>query len=185
MLVSGVRSSCEASARKRRSLSSVAARSANATSMRLSIVFRLRPSRPTSVRGSAGCTRSERSPAEIASAVTAILSSGRRSRLIRNQAAAASAPEHHQRDDHLDGQQLVQRLLRLGERDADDEEQAAGAILLLEHLEAGSAGGGVGVEDRHIALRDGGERLGSTGVGWSSVVVRERLRADDRARAVA
>ena len=92
MLVSGVRSSCEASARKRRSLSSVAARSANATSMRPSIVFRLRPSRPTSVRGSAGCTRSERSPAEMASAVTAIFSSGRRSRLISHQAAAASAP---------------------------------------------------------------------------------------------
>ena len=92
MLVSGVRSSCEASARKRRSFSSVAARSANASSMRLSIVFRLRPSRPTSVRGSAGCTRRARSPAAIASAVTAIVSSGRRSRLMRNHAATASAP---------------------------------------------------------------------------------------------
>ena len=92
MLVSGVRSSCEASARKRRSFSSVAARSANASSMRPSIVFRLRPSRPTSVRGSAGCTRRVRSPAAMASAVTAIVSSGRRSRLISHQAAAARAP---------------------------------------------------------------------------------------------
>ena len=91
MLVSGVRSSCEASARKRRSFSSVAARSANASSMRPSIVFRLRPSRPTSVRGSAGCTRRARSPAAMASAVTAMVSSGRRSRLISHQAAAASA----------------------------------------------------------------------------------------------
>ena len=91
MLVSGVRSSWEASARKRRSFSSVAARSANASSMRLSMVFRLRPSRPTSVRGSAGCTRRVRSPAAIASAVTAIVSSGRRSRLISHHAAAASA----------------------------------------------------------------------------------------------
>ena len=92
MLVSGVRSSWEASARKRRSFSSVAARSANASSMRLSIVFRLRPSRPTSVRGSAGCTRRVRSPAAMASAVTAMVSSGRRSRLISSQAATASAP---------------------------------------------------------------------------------------------
>ena len=92
MLVSGVRSSWEASARKRRSFSSVAARSANASSMRLSMVFRLRPSRPTSVRGSAGCTRRVRSPAAIASAVTAIVSSGRRSRLISHHAAAVSAP---------------------------------------------------------------------------------------------
>ena len=57
-----MRSSCEASARNRRSRSSLAWRSANASSSRSSIEFRASPRRPTSVRGVAGLTRRERSP---------------------------------------------------------------------------------------------------------------------------
>ena len=68
---SGVRSSCEASATKRRSRRSDA-------SSRSSIVFSASPRRPTSVRGSARSTRRERSPTVIESAVAVIAASGRR-----------------------------------------------------------------------------------------------------------
>ncbi len=75
---SGVRSSCEASARKRRSRSSLACRSAKASSSRLSIALSDRPSRPISVFGVAGLTRCDMSPPAIAPAVRPIRSSGRR-----------------------------------------------------------------------------------------------------------
>ena len=53
----GVRSSCDASATKRRRRSSDACCLAKASSMRSSIVFSAMPSRPTSVRSSARSTR--------------------------------------------------------------------------------------------------------------------------------
>ena len=70
--VSGVRSSCEASATNRRRRASDAVRSANASSICASIAFSARPRRPTSVCSSAGSTRRERSPAAIAPAVSPI-----------------------------------------------------------------------------------------------------------------
>ena len=156
MLVSGVRSSCEASARKRRSFSSVAARSANASSMRLSIVFRLRPSRPTSVRGSAGCTRRARSPAAMASAVTAIVSSGRRSRLISHQAAAASAASTTSETIASTVEQSGQRLARLVQRDGDDQHAGGAGDVLDEDTEAGATRCGLGREDPEAGA--GGDR---------------------------
>ena len=86
-----MRSSCEASERKRRSRSSLAWRSANACSIWPSIALSARPRRPTSVRSFAGLTRRERSPAAIAPAVAPMRSSGRRPRRISSQAHAASA----------------------------------------------------------------------------------------------
>ena len=86
-----MRSSCEASERKRRSRSSLAWRSAKARSIWPSIAFSARPRRPTSVRGVAGATRRERSPAAIAPAVAPMRSSGRSPRRISSQASAASA----------------------------------------------------------------------------------------------
>jgi hypothetical protein len=76
--VSGVRSSCDASATKRRSRASDARRSSNAASIWASIAFNDVPSFPISVRSSAGSTRRERSPAAIAPAVSPMSSSGRR-----------------------------------------------------------------------------------------------------------
>ena len=73
-----MRSSCEASARKRRSRLSPASRSAKAASICASIAFRDRPSRPTSVRSLSGSTRRERSPAAICPATSPIRRSGRR-----------------------------------------------------------------------------------------------------------
>ena len=83
--VRGVRSSCEASARKRRRRSSDALRSAKACSIWASIAFRATPRRPTSVRGSSFGTRCERSPAAMAPAVTPICSRGRSSRRTSHQ----------------------------------------------------------------------------------------------------
>ena len=74
--VSGVRSSCDASATNRRRRSSERRRCSKAASIRASIVLRAIPSRPTSVRSSAGSTRRVRSPAAMASAVLPIPSSG-------------------------------------------------------------------------------------------------------------
>ena len=59
--VSGVRSSCEASARNCRRRRSVSSRSLNAPSMSSSMVLSARPSSPTSV-GPASLTRCDRSP---------------------------------------------------------------------------------------------------------------------------
>ncbi len=64
---------------------------ANASSNRSNIRFRAKPRRPTSVRGSAGSTRRERSPAAIEPAVTPMRSSGRNPIRTSHQASAPSA----------------------------------------------------------------------------------------------
>ena len=76
--VSGVRSSCEASARNWRSRCSEAVRAAISCSMRTSMVFSAAPSRPDSVCGSASSTRRDRSPPAISAAACSIRVSGRR-----------------------------------------------------------------------------------------------------------
>lgn len=91
MEVSGVRSSCEASARKLRSRSSDRARSANAVSIWVSMPFSARPSRPTSLAPSAGCNRRVRSPAAIASASIVMSSRGRSPRRMSRLITIASA----------------------------------------------------------------------------------------------
>ena len=77
-----MRSSWLASAKNRRVASWLASRSATKSSMRASIPFSAAPSRPISVRGSCGLTRSVRSPALILSAWPAITSTGRKPRRI-------------------------------------------------------------------------------------------------------
>ena len=74
--VSGVRSSWEASATNLRNLFSLATRTSNDSSIRVSIVLSEVVSRPTSVSGFAAGRRAERSPAAIASAVSSTFSSG-------------------------------------------------------------------------------------------------------------
>ena len=73
-----MRSSCEASAMKRRRRSWLASRSANASSSRSSMRLSASPRRPTSVRWSVVSTRWERSPPAIAAAVWPMRSSGSR-----------------------------------------------------------------------------------------------------------
>ena len=77
---SGVRSSWLASAKNRRICSWLASRSCTSASIRASMPFSAVPSRPTSLRGWRGATRSVRSPALIRSASEAIVSIGRRPR---------------------------------------------------------------------------------------------------------
>ena len=74
--VSGVRSSCDASAAKRRSCRSDAVRSANAASIWASMALRAVASRPTSVPSLACGTRLVRSPRAMASAVSSMSVSG-------------------------------------------------------------------------------------------------------------
>ena len=80
-----MRSSWEASARKRRSRSSDAARSAKATSISSIMVLKAWPSWPTSVPSATWDTRWDRSPWAMAPAVSVISSSGRRSRRTMTQ----------------------------------------------------------------------------------------------------
>ncbi len=80
IVTSGVRSSCEASAAKRRIRSSDAIRAAKAVSMWASMALRELPSRPTSVLGFSISTRRDRSPAAIAAAVFSTRASGRKDR---------------------------------------------------------------------------------------------------------
>ena len=82
---SGVRSSCDASATNRRSRRSEA-------SIRSSIVFSARPSRPTSVRDSARSTRCERSPAAIRVGGPADRRRAAAARAARSRARAARSP---------------------------------------------------------------------------------------------
>jgi hypothetical protein len=77
MVVTGVRSSCDASATKRRRRASLAARSANAPSMVVSITLSASPSSRASVPSASAGTRCERSPAAIAPAVLVMRLSGR------------------------------------------------------------------------------------------------------------
>ena len=88
---SGVRSSCEASARNCRSRSSLALRWAKACSRRSSIAFSASPSRPTSVREVAGLTRRDSCPAAISPAVISMRSSGRNPSLTTKNAPTPSA----------------------------------------------------------------------------------------------
>ena len=94
---SGVRSSCDASATKRRSLRSDASCARNDDSIRPSIAFSARPRRPTSVRSSARSTLRERSPAAIAEAVSPIASSGRRPSRTSQRPSADDRTEHERR----------------------------------------------------------------------------------------
>ncbi|MBB3725813.1 hypothetical protein FHR33_001673 [Nonomuraea dietziae] len=85
--VSGVRSSCEASATnlrissaERPAVSAAASRSLTALSIWASIPLSARPSLPTSVRRCSCGTRLDRSPPAIATAVASISPRGRRLR---------------------------------------------------------------------------------------------------------
>ena len=96
MAVSGVRSSCEASATNwrirssdRRAAASERLRASKDDSIWASMVFSDRPSRPTSVCGSRSGTRRDRSPAAMASAVCSMSLSGRR--LLRTIAMPTTA----------------------------------------------------------------------------------------------
>ena len=71
-----MRSSCEASATKRRSLLSLSTRAANDSSIRLSIVFSVFTNRPTSVFGFTSGKRAVKSPAAMRSAVSSTWASG-------------------------------------------------------------------------------------------------------------
>ena len=75
-----MRSSCEASATKRRRRASDDVRSRKAASIWLSMPLRAEPSRPTSLRSSARRIRRVRSPPAMAPAVSVMSSSGRRPR---------------------------------------------------------------------------------------------------------
>ena len=103
MDVSGVRNSCEASARKRRSFSPMAARSAKARSICSSIALRARPSRPTSVFGSAGATRCVGRRRRCARPRRPCPSRGRRSRMISTRQAAPRPASTSTGHDELDG----------------------------------------------------------------------------------
>ena len=87
-----MRSSCEASATKRRNLSSLVLRIAKDSSIRVSIVLRDVVKRPTSVVGFASGRRAERSPAAICSAVSSTSESGLRPTLIIVRDASAISP---------------------------------------------------------------------------------------------
>ena len=89
MVVTGVRSSWEASATKRRSRSWDAARSVNASSRWSSIWLSATPSCPASVDGETSGTRRERSPLAICSAVRVICLIGRMPSRTTHQATAA------------------------------------------------------------------------------------------------
>ena len=109
-----MRSSCEASAKKRRRRSSLASRSAKACSIWASIVFSATPSRPTSVRSSVDATRAERSPAAIALAVCSIRRSGRNPSRVTHQASAASAASTAAVTIRLDRPQMAEGLIHIG-----------------------------------------------------------------------
>ena len=74
--VIGVRSSCEASATKRRNLLSLSKRAAKDSSIRPNIVFSVPTKRPTSVFGFTSGRRAVRSPSAILSAVASTFASG-------------------------------------------------------------------------------------------------------------
>src|ERR687897_247991 len=87
MAVSGVRSSCEASATNRRIRCSDAVRAARASAMRSSMRLRARPSRPTSLAGPATWIRSAMLPAAMAWPVSTIRSFGPSPRMMTNHVA--------------------------------------------------------------------------------------------------
>ena len=85
----GVRSSCDASATKRRNLLSLSTRAAKDSSMRPSIVFSVLTKRPTSVFGLTSGRRAVRSPSAIRSAVVSTFASGLRPTVITLREARA------------------------------------------------------------------------------------------------
>ena len=119
--VSGVRSSCPASATKRRSRLSDARRSSKARSICASIAFSDALRRPTSVPGSPTSTRWERSPAAIAAAVSSMRRSGRSSTRTSAHASAAGDDDHDQPDQELEPVEPVKRRADARRRDRDDE----------------------------------------------------------------
>ena len=147
---SGVRSSCDASARKRRRRSSLAWRSAKACSRRPSIALSAIPSRPTSVFGVAGLTRRDRSPPAIAPAVSPMRSSGRRPMRTRIHDSAAERGEHRGDDERLDDQQAVERLVDLGQRHGHDD-RPGGALVGDRHGAVAQARVALGADGDHAA----------------------------------
>ena len=85
-----------------------ARRSSKAASIWASIALSASPSRPTSVRSSAGSTRRVRSPAAIAPAVSPIPSSGRRPTGRATGASAGHERPARSRHEELDRQQPVE-----------------------------------------------------------------------------
>ena len=79
-MASGVRSSCEASATNWRIRSSLASRTANDDSMRVSMTLRLREREVTSSSAWRTGMRWVRSPVAMAEAVSSIRDSGRKAR---------------------------------------------------------------------------------------------------------
>ena len=124
---SGVRSSWDTSARKRRSRPSVASRWVKASSSRSSIEFSARPRRPTSVLSLAVSTRWDRSPAAMASAVWPMRSSGRRPARTSTKDSSCEQRQHPGDHEPLHKQQPVQGVLDPLERDRHDREPAVGA----------------------------------------------------------
>ena len=118
--LTGVRSSCDASATNCRSCSSDAARRENASSMWRSIMLSDEPSRPTSVRLSSG-TRRLRSPPAMLDAVVSMSRSGRRPMRTSQSPSADRRQQRGTRHHELDHDQLVQRAVDLVERERDQE----------------------------------------------------------------
>ena len=87
-----MRSSCDASATKRRNLSSLDLRAAKDSSIRESIALSEVVRRPTSVVGLASGRRAERSPAAIWAAVSSTVESGLSPTLIIVRDATAISP---------------------------------------------------------------------------------------------
>ena len=125
---SGVRSSCEASARKRRSRSSLSCRSANASSRRLSIALSDEPQPPD--------LRLRRRGADAVRHVAPGDRPGRAAHpLERPQPdpddeprADAEQQQHAADDERLDQQQTIERLRDVAQRDRDDGRPAPEAV---------------------------------------------------------
>ena len=124
--MSGVRSSCDASATNRRSRSSDAVRSAKACSIWPSIALSATPSRPTSVVSSAGSTRLRQvAGRDRARGLACICSSGRRPSLITSHASTAERSEHaRRRRSARRTSRWLQRVVDVVERDRDDQQRA-------------------------------------------------------------
>ena len=123
--VSGVRSSCDASATNRRRRSSDSCLSSNAPSIWPSIVFRAMPSLPTSVFVSAGATRRDRSPSAMAFAVIAIFSIGRTPWRSNHHAIMHKRQQDRHGREDLDGHDLVVGVVRRTQRLGDGDRTVA------------------------------------------------------------
>ncbi len=153
--LTGVRSSCDASATKRRRRSSDACCLAKASSMRSSIVFSAMPSRPTSVRSSACSTRRLSSPPAMFAAVLSMLRRGRKPDSHQPEAEPDCAEEDGGGDEDLGQQQPVQRRVHVVERQRDHQQRVVRQPLRPDAELAVVAAGGVDREERcaFIAVR--------------------------------